>query len=415
MFSTVEEKLTQEQELIVRRCVNSAYFDADGFVDYLSKHEIVDFDIFAKNCKKKVAYSFLTCYHPIARDLFIDRLNIYFYDINCPSNHDVVTDLFTSYLYYAHLIKIDEDGYPIDEENPFEPEFDLEPVYQLFDKIAQFKIPLKRAFDYLTGYFGRSDFGFKQFLQWVNYVELLDDPNENNVFPSSFYYAYNIELEKHNQGHRMVMISTTSEQADFNQEKKKFYYECGGYLPVDSEGKVRFDWVGIWLEKCGEIKVYQEDQVIDEDDDFFFMTNMFGDGMVTLQIEVNQESRIFILNRQKDAKGKVHTYWKQVYGGACVSEFSFKPIIDAREKRKLSQKDVAELADINLRSYQRMEAGESTPDGLALISLMSVLNIQSTNAFKKEVKFIDDGYTKFLSGKEPSEFLEEKEIEQGKE
>ena len=81
MFNSNSENFTQDQELIVRRYVNSTLFNIDTFIEYLKNNSIIEFDIFKKSCKKKVSYSFLRCYKPIPRDVFISRLPIYFYDL----------------------------------------------------------------------------------------------------------------------------------------------------------------------------------------------------------------------------------------------------------------------------------------------------------------------------------------------
>ena len=409
MFGISEEKLTAEQELIIRRNVVPQFFDVDAMVDYLKEHETVEFDIFTKCCIKKVSYSFLICFKPISRDLFIQRLEIYFYDIKSPKGSNDMTRFFAEYVDYSGLLPRSESGFPFAEEPVFKKEYDLEPAYQLLDKvISEFKIPLKKMFDYIEGFFG-SDPSFKRFLQWSNYVEALDELNEENVFPKNFYYSINKELENHGQTPRLVLAGYDRYQGlSFDKDNKTQYVDLTGYFPIDPEGNIVLEWVGVWLENTDDYELL-DDQVIYDDEDFFFMSNMAGDGLRKLRIKVNPNSRIFLLSRQKEEDGVYHNSWKQIFAGSCVSKFTFKPIIEAREKLKLSQKEVADLADINLRSYQRMEAGESTPDGLALISLMSLLDIRGPGVFRKHPSFIDDDYAKFRSGKAPSEFLDEKD------
>ena len=409
MFGLSEEKLTPEQELIVRRNVVPQYFDVEAMIKYLNEHETIDFDIFTKCCIKKVSYSFLVCFKSISRDLFIKRLEIYFYDLKTPKSGSEMTAFFAGYVEYSGLISRGESGFPFEEEPAFKKEYDLEPAYQLLDKVInEYKIPLKNMFDYIEGVFGTEP-GFKRFLQWSNYVELLDELNEQNVFPENFYYSFNKEMEAHGQTPRLVLAGYDRYQGlSFDKETKSQYVDINGYFPVDPEGNVVLEWIGVWLENTDGVELL-DDQVIYEEDDFFLMSNMEGDGLRRLRIKVNPNSRVFILTRQKGADGMFHNTWKQIFAGSCVSKFSFKPIVEARERLKLSQKEVADLADINLRSYQRMEAGESTPDGLALISLMSLLDIKFPEVFRKHPSFVDDDYSKFRSGSVPSEFLDEKD------
>ena len=409
MFGLLEEKLTPEQELIVRRNVVPLFFDVDAMIEYLNTHDTIEFDIFTKCCIKKVSYSFLICFKPISRDLFIKRLEIYFYDLKAPKGSNEMTQFFASYVDYSGLAPRSEHGFPFEDEPVFKKEYDLEPAYQLLDSvISTYKIPLKKMFDYIEGFFG-SEPSFKRFLQWSNYIELLEEPNEQNVFPDNFYYSFNKEMESRGQTPRLVLASYDRYQGlSFDKEAKSQYVDITGYFPVDPDGNVVLEWIGAWLENTDGYELLDE-QVIYDEEDFFFMSNMAGDGLRKLRIKVNPNSRIFLLSRQKGEDGIFHNCWNQIFAGSCVSKFSFKPIVEAREKLKLSQKEVADLADINLRSYQRMEAGESTPDGLALISLMTLLKIRGPEVFRKYPSFVDDDYSKFRSGSVPSEFLDEKD------
>lgn len=405
MFSAANDKLTPEQELIVRRNVNPKFFNVDGILEYLKENDIINFDIFTKNCTKKVSYSYLRCFKPVSRDVFINRLEIYFYDLKDNRSSDMLL-YFVNYLQYEKLL--DEDiypGMPYQEDAIFKAEYDLEPAYQLLDKIISiYKIPLEKGFSYLRDYFG-DELEYKRVRQWVSYLELLDEPNETNVFPKNFYYSFNIEMQKKGQTPRLVMVSRCAEPT-FDKENKCQYVELSGYFPLDENEKLVEEWTAVWFEKIDGYELGTPGTIIDEEDLFMFH-DFDGEGMITIKVKVNPESRIFALKRRKGPDGFVHNYWVQVYAGSCVTKFSFKPISDRREELKLSQKEIADLADINVRSYQRMEAGESTPDALALISLMGILDIRSPSVFKKQSKFMDDDYTKFRSGKAPSEFLED--------
>lgn len=407
MFSSPLDTLTQEQELIIRRNVDSRYFDVDKIIEYLKTHETVGFDIFIKCCKKKVSYSFLKCFKPISRVSFINRLEIYFYDIKDNENASDMTRYFAEYVSHAYFN--DEEPEYFDEPI-FKEEYDLEPAYALLDKvITKYEIPLTKVFGYLKNYFGDS-IDFRKFNQWVNYLELLEEPNEENVFPKNFYYAINTELVRKGQNPRLVLASTESGKPTFDKESKSQYFSITGYFPKDNDGKLIMDWIGVWYENIEEITI-EDDPTLVEDEDFFFFHNFSGEGIIKVRFKVNQDTRIFLLRRIKESDGLYHNVWKQVFAGSKVTKFTFGPVMQAREQLKLSQKEVADLADINLRSYQRMEAGESTPDALALINLMTSLEMTNPNVFRKRVRITDDDYSKFRSKKAPSEFLDEKDNE----
>ena len=70
-----------------------------------------------------------------------------------------------------------------------------------------------------------------------------------------------------------------------------------------------------------------------------------------------------------------------------------------REERRKSQKDMAENLGVNLRTYQRMEAGESMPGALDLIKIMYYLGVANHEVFIKKRTIVDPNYQIFESRK----------------
>ena len=70
----------------------------------------------------------------------------------------------------------------------------------------------------------------------------------------------------------------------------------------------------------------------------------------------------------------------------------------------MSIKDVADATGINIRTYQRTESGESSPDGLNLLKLVDFFNLDPDDLVHKEI-IEDDDFSKFRSGKTPSDFI----------
>ena len=82
-----------------------------------------------------------------------------------------------------------------------------------------------------------------------------------------------------------------------------------------------------------------------------------------------------------------------------------RSISKIREEKGLSTKDVSEATNINLRTYQRIEQGETTPDALNLLKVINLLNISDINSLVKKEIIVDPNLEKFSSGKKPSEFI----------
>ena len=102
----------------------------------------------------------------------------------------------------------------------------------------------------------------------------------------------------------------------------------------------------------------------------------------------------------------VNNFWEQIYVGAKRTLFDSAIISKTREKNGISQKEMAEKIDVNLRTFQRIESGESTPDGLNLIKIMNYLGLDSYDLFVKKHKIYDDDFKKFRTNNNPSQFIE---------
>ncbi len=407
------QKLTTEQENIIRRYVDTELFSVDAFIQYLSNYEIISFDIFTQCAMpgKRPQFSFLRSYRPVSRDVFIKRIPFYFFDLRNSLDFFSLTDLFEGYIDFSGQGSLQteslEDGFKVatvsGDYSVFTSDIDFEPLYEMLEKVVYtYKVPLDRALKYLLKSFGRF-VGFKYFYHWLTYLDLLDEVNEINVFPNNLYLAFNKELISRGKSPRLVMPDGFTDKVSFNSEEKCQMFRIGGFFPVE-DGKPIMEWIGLWLEECGEISIQNSPSTTGSFEDYILLSSKAASRSV-LEIRVNPKSRIFELIRKKDKDGIYHNYWRQIYAGSQVSEFTMKPLMAMREKLKLSQKEVAELADINLRSYQRMEAGNSTPDALNLIELMTLLGINGTESFIAHPEIEDDDYSKFKSGEVPSNFL----------
>ena len=387
--------LTAEQDYMINNCVPLKYYDREKTRYYLSNHNFITGDIFTSCLTsqgvKTVKLTFLKNFKGISRDEFIKRMYIYFFDLNHSDCNYSTTELFDSYKEYK------EDKENIENEE----DIDYEPLYKMLDKIMYvYRIPLNRIFDYLYEQFGNL-LNFSYFHKWICYIELLKDINENNVFPFNLLYSYNELLIQNNM--EPIIYPPNSFNVRYDDGKKMI---ISGVFPQDNNGNICFDWVGVWTEKTGEIKKIQRKSTNDEYSHEEQILRKFGIHIkISFYIELNSDSRVFFLS-EKSSESEVK--WKEVYSGPKVKKFCSKELVKARESLHLSQKEVAENCNINLRSYQRIESGESIPDALNLLKLIDVLDIDSIKKFVKKEVIVDPDYMKFKSGLEPSYYIENK-------
>ena len=79
--------------------------------------------------------------------------------------------------------------------------------------------------------------------------------------------------------------------------------------------------------------------------------------------------------------------WMQIYAGPQTMTFNYKIMKERRKALGYTQKQVAEAIQTNVRTYQKWENGETTPDGYYLLRLLNWLDIHDvTLVIKYESK-----------------------------
>lgn len=67
-------------------------------------------------------------------------------------------------------------------------------------------------------------------------------------------------------------------------------------------------------------------------------------------------------------------------------EFDSEALKEIRKRENLSQRQVAEAIGASVRTYQKWESGNTTPDSHHLLRLMNIIDIRDT---KELTKLID--------------------------
>jgi transcriptional regulator with XRE-family HTH domain len=84
--------------------------------------------------------------------------------------------------------------------------------------------------------------------------------------------------------------------------------------------------------------------------------------------------------------------WYALYMGPQLMQFDSEALKDIRNREKLTQQQVADAIGASVRTYQKWERGDTTPDSHHLLRLMNVLDIRDTKELTKVIdpdKFID--------------------------
>lgn len=414
-----DRPLTTDEENIVRKNVKPDHFDVEKFIDYLNSHETIGLDIFNETLlpSSGVGWTYLNYLKPVKRDIFIKRIPIYFYDLDCESEDISLTLLFGEYkTFYTGKPMLEKDEEVVASEEALKAKydsFDFEPLYKMLDEIVyDIKVPIHLVLDYLKKQCGEGDELYWVFDTWYQYAKINPDLNEDNVFPKNILYAYNTELEK--QGKEPVIYCPVFFKGiSFLTHKEGDAFSIGGCFPTDENGVPISKWIGVWEE---DLPLPTEEELKAQREHNLLTANNASSNRpvlkAALKIKVDANSIVYAAKKVdagKDVFGDRQStiVWEPVYIGAKKMKFDNRIIVERREKMGFSLKTLSEMTNINIRTLQRIESGETTPDGLNLIKLMDCLDIDSYEQFIKRATIEDPGFVKFKSGQKPSSFLSE--------
>ena len=404
MENMKNQKLTAEQELLVRKYVSDRFFNVEAFIEHLNNNEMIKIDIFYSYLRQNLQILYLQSYKPVSKDVFIRRIPVYFYSLNNYKNKVDITKLFISYaMYINNNSKFNGDNSInqdlVNSYNVFS--CDFEPLYFLLEKNYYFrKIPLQGIFEYLNEQIGQLDFSILE--KWSHYLDLLVELKDDIIFPNNILYAYNKELVM-NGKNPIIYYPNSMSLTQRTKNGRKMILD--GLFPIDDNNEPILEWIGIWYENVGNISIVRKVMDVSYADQVF--GNVYGKLLHnSIAIELKNDSIVYLArNRYNKFEGKLNNVWKEVYSGPKHMIFNYTIISKCRENLKIAQKEMAEDLEINLRTFQRFEAGESTPDALNLMKIMKYLGIDSHEIFTLKEEILDDEFKKFKSGLKLSEFI----------
>lgn len=352
--------LTQNDIEMIKGSVNQKYFDVDKLIEYLNTHEIVGNEVFktviinpesmparlSEDLDDKYGYT------PIPVATFLRRVPFYFY---YPDDEEAkITHAWLGAIVrrvHAQMKKTDE-----------EIAADLEKMYQALEEILyHFHISVEDIFGYMD--IREQKLKTDQFMQWYDYLKLCEQLHWYDFMPDAFLYKYNMALEA--AGRKPVIYELHDIMPGEYCNRYKDTIEIQGTFPVDPAGKPVLRWIGIILKNPGEITCSLDDN---------------GHTAWKIVIKLTPRTELYALNIynvEDDDK------WYRLYAGPLTMEFDYTELKKQRLWIGMTQKEVAEAVGATLRTYQKWEIGETTPDSKFLLRLLNWLDIRDVvNATK---------------------------------
>jgi len=332
---------------IIGQYVDEKYFDKGKLISYLDMHSIVGNEIFSY-CDKRVGRDSSTSYSnwlddkygykPLPATDFIRRIPFYFY-VNDYSD-DRVGELHSL---ISGVIRGDKD------------EKALEKLYQSLEyMLYEKKLPLVDIFCFITDqthHVGNAE----MFFHWNHYLQLCDELGSSDYLPDCFIASYNEALEK--KGLFPVIYEIDEIGIGEVSWRTGTQIEFEGTFPCDRGGHPIMKWIGLRVKNSKDITCSQDKS-----------------SRGRLFVELTPSTTIHALNCYNN-KGD-EDCWYQIYAGPQTMEFDYEILKVSRKSLKYTQQDVADAIGATVRTYQKWENGETTPDGHYLLRLLNWLDIR---------------------------------------
>lgn len=202
--------------------------------------------------------------------------------------------------------------------------------------------------------------------RWIHYLKLCDELNWSDKKPKRFITRYNEALEYSG-------LEPITYYAD-RYGKEWFYrednaYICYGHFPCDEKGQPIMKWIGIKVKNAKSI-TYDADKSR-EGILIIELTPSTSIHAVCQYIPRENEEDIFAdIQENEDEE-----YWLQIYEGPLNMQFNHKALKEIRVSKGMTQAELASAIGASVRTYQKWEGGETTPDGHHLLRIMNWLNI----------------------------------------
>lgn len=379
-------KLTSIQTSIIDQYTDDRLIDRERLVSYLEKHKTVKKDVF-RYCSKETKSGFRSecgyCFYldmepmftPVDRETFIRRIPFYFSQIQFPSG-----SMSGLSLILPKTSKKDKS------------DFDYQKFYEDLEwMFYELQIPLMTIFDYARDqvatprsqktneknsdyYSALADVLMRKggidkdtiFQQWRHYLHLCVEYGWDDLVPSRFITSYNEALIK--SGQKPLIYYPIETYGRYFKDNRSL--KCEGHFPCDKAGNPILEWTSIKVKNPATIKYDTEKSQCGE-----------------LRIEYGPRTIIYVLDDPEDGD---EPEWSQIYAGPQTMEFDHSALRELRKAAKMTQNELATAIGTSVRTYQKWENGETTPDGHYLIRLMNWLSVDDVQMLTKVIDFPEE-------------------------
>lgn len=337
--------LTNTQIQMIENYVSADLFDIVKLKKYLNTHETVGNEVFTycdrgkASCSDRGHHSYSHWlddeygFNPVPTAIFIKRIPFYFYVSEFEDLGDLIFSIY-------------------DDKVTKKPEL-LEKVYaELEFLFYEKRFALDQIFTYMIDQYGVV---MAPFLSWAEYIHFCDDLGWDDYFPASFISKYNMALEAMGKDPIIYEVEEQPYTTDMFFRNGKVV-EFSGCFPMDEEGNPVLRWTNVRVKNAVMISCDQKK----------------SESLATLKIELGPRTVIYGKNFYNSwAKDE----WYQVYAGPLLMEFDYSSIKNKRKQLGFTQQEVADAIGTTVRTYQKWEGGETTPDGHYLLRLMNWLDL----------------------------------------
>lgn len=192
------------------------------------------------------------------------------------------------------------------------------------------------------------------FMSWAEYIHMCDKLDWDDYFPEQFISKYNYALEAVGKEPVIYEVEELPYTADIYFRNGKII-EFRGLFPVDENGDPVLRWTNIMVKNAASIVCKPEKS-----------------RSASLKIEITPHTIIYGKNFYN---GWDEDAWYQVFAGPLTMEFDYTVLKYKRKMLGFTQQEVADAIGATVRTYQKWEAGETTPDGHYLLRLMNWLDM----------------------------------------
>lgn len=340
---------------IIKNIVDPKYFNVDTLIGYLTTHSVIKNEIFMKvvldqnsDAGRRISdLKYKYSYRPVSVETFIRRIPFYFF---FPQNDE-------DKVAYPWLSLIVRKVVPRSEMSDEELAALLEEKYKALEMIHyHFHISVEDIFAYMDVRERRLP--SEWLLEWYDYLLLCEKLHWYDFMPDAFAYKYNLALEA--SGRDPIIYDLEDQGIAEYVFRMDNYLEIRGNFPVDPAGKPVLRWIGIKLKYPGVI------------------TCKLNDNKTTawlVRIQLTPRTELYARNIYNDEDDD-QEQWYRLYAGPLTMEFDYTVLKRYRQSIGMTQKEVAEAVGATLRTYQKWEIGETTPDSKFLLRLLNWLDIK---------------------------------------